>query len=123
MKPAWISLDHQEKIGQIVERSHEAPCLIFKHSHRCEICHIAQYRLEDDWPFEANELTPYFLDVVQHRAVSLQVAETFSVQHESPQILLIVNGECVHDASHLDITINEIHEGLAIRNRPVFQSV
>jgi bacillithiol system protein YtxJ len=123
MKPNWIPLDSSQKIGQIIARSHEVPCLIYKHSNRCEICHIAQYRLEDDWPFEANALEPYYLDVIQHRPVSLEVADIFSVQHESPQILLIVNGECVHDASHLDITIREIQEGLAPRNQLVSPSV
>jgi bacillithiol system protein YtxJ len=34
------------------------------------------------------------------------------VYHESPQILLITNGECVLDASHLDISVEEIREVL-----------
>lgn len=89
------------------------PCLIFKHSTRCEISAIAKYRLEDDWAFSPDELEAYFLDLLAHRTVSQQVAEVFQVYHESPQVLIIVNGECVFDASHLDITIGEIQEGLA----------
>ena len=71
------------------------------------------YRLEDDWDFEPEEMEAYFLDVLQFRPVSLKVAEALQVHHESPQVLLIVNGECIYDASHLDITLEELREGLS----------
>ncbi|MGY0040145.1 monothiol bacilliredoxin BrxC family protein [Pedobacter sp. NJ-S-72] len=52
----------------------------------------------------------YFLDLISHRAISAQIAETFQVHHESPQILLIKNGDCVLDASHSDISADEVAE-------------
>ncbi|MBX4298775.1 thioredoxin family protein, partial [Mycobacterium tuberculosis] len=33
--------------------------------------------------------------------------------HESPQVLLIRNGECVYDESHMAINIDEINEQAA----------
>ncbi len=36
----------------------------------------------------------------------------FSVEHESPQILLIKNGECVYDESHNAISMDEIVEAV-----------
>lgn len=95
-----------------MERSHEAPCLIFKHSNRCNISAIAKYRLEEDWSFENGDLPAYYLDVIAHRTLAKQVAEIFQVQHESPQVLLISEGICIYDASHLDITVAEIKETL-----------
>ncbi|MFN0036575.1 MAG: bacillithiol system redox-active protein YtxJ [Saprospiraceae bacterium] len=109
----WLLLDSFEGIEQLKNRSHEVPCLIFKHSTRCEICSIAKYRLEDDWDFGAGKMEAYYLDVLNFRPVSLQVADTFQVHHESPQVLLIVDGECIYDASQLDITVEELREGLA----------
>ncbi len=109
----WLPFESFEDIERIQKRSHEAPCLIFKHSNRCNISGIAKYRLEDDWDFGPDEMEVYFLDVVKFRPVSLKVAETFQVHHESPQVLLIVAGECIYDASHLDITLEELREGLA----------
>jgi bacillithiol system protein YtxJ len=38
------------------------------------------------------------------------VANTFKVHHESPQVLLIMDGECFYDASHLDIQFQELKE-------------
>ena len=73
---------------------------------------MAKYRLESDWDFSAGEVDPYYLDLVAYRDVSGEVAERFAVHHESPQILLIKDGECVLDASHLDITVEEIKEVL-----------
>ena len=58
--------------------------------------------------FVADEITPYFLDVISRRALSNEVAKAFEVYHESPQLLLIRNGECVYEASHLDISITDL---------------
>lgn len=52
----------------------------------------------------------YLLDVVKDRPLSMMVAEAYQVHHESPQALLIVNGECVFDESHNGITAEEIEE-------------
>lgn len=57
----------------------------------------------------------YYLDVLLFRPVSLKVAEMFQVHHESPQVLLIVNGDCIYDASQLDITMEELKEGLTAK--------
>ena len=112
MKLHWTSLHSIQDVESLISRSFSAPCLIFKHSTRCEISAIAKYRLEDDWEFETEHLSPYFLDLIAHRDVSSFIADKFAVHHESPQVLLVVNGECVFDASHLDITIAEVQQAL-----------
>ena len=108
----WNSLTSAYELNQIIERSHQVPCLIFKHSTRCSISFMAKHRLEEKWDFDATKLEPYYLDLFSYRNVSNEVAERFQVFHESPQILLIKDGECVHDASHLDISVEEIKEVL-----------
>ncbi len=111
--PNWIPLRSEQEIASIRERSQQVPCLIFKHSTRCNISSIAQYRLDDDWTFAPGEVEPYYLDLIQYRSVSNAVAEVFQVHHESPQVLLIVDGDCVYDASHLDVQVDEIKEALS----------
>lgn len=111
----WIPLESVNQINQIIERSKEVPCAIFKHSTRCSISSMAKFRLEGDWDLPQKDIEPYFLDLIAHRDVSNQIAESFSVHHESPQILLIKNGECVYDSSHLDITVDELKEGLTAK--------
>jgi len=111
----WIPLESVNQINKIIERSKNIPCVIFKHSTSCSISSMAKFRLEGDWDFSNNDIEPYYLDLIAHRDVSNQLAETFSVHHESPQILLIKNGECTYDSSHLDITVNELKEGLTAK--------
>jgi bacillithiol system protein YtxJ len=114
----WQSLTQIADLEAIREQSHSVPCVILKHSTRCNISSIAKMRLEKDWVFESDELIPYYLDLLAHRDISTQIAEDFTVYHESPQVLLIVDGECTYDASHLDITVAELREQLeATRTR------
>jgi hypothetical protein len=50
----------------------------------------------------------YYLDLLHHRPLSNLIAEKFSVNHESPQLLLIKNGECTYDESHNGISMQEL---------------
>jgi len=112
MQVQWKSLTSVADIDRLVKRSDEVPCLIFKHSTRCSISSIAQFRLQDDWCFPPEALEPYFLDLIAHRDVSAAIADIFQVHHESPQVLLISGGTCIYDASHLDIQVSELKEVL-----------
>jgi bacillithiol system protein YtxJ len=49
----------------------------------------------------------YFLDLIRHRDISNQIAEDFQVHHESPQLLVIKDGECILDQSHGGISLDE----------------
>ena len=50
----------------------------------------------------------YFLDLLRYRDISNRIADNFQVYHQSPQILLIKNGECIYDESHMAIQMNEL---------------
>jgi bacillithiol system protein YtxJ len=108
--PTWEILQDQQDIHQLVEHSFERPCLIFKHSSRCSISSFARHRLENSWDFSAEEIKPYFLDLINYRPVSNFVAEHFGVTHESPQVLLIRDGVCTYHASHLDIGVGDLRD-------------
>jgi bacillithiol system protein YtxJ len=103
----WIALTNETQLEEIKERSKTKPQVIFKHSTRCSISSVAKNRLERSVPPDADF---YYLDLIQHRNISGKIAEDFSVYHESPQILLIKNGECVYDESHSGISMDEITE-------------
>ena len=84
--------------------------LIFKHSTRCSVSMMAKRRFEMDWEIIPADTSLYFLDLISFRDVSAQIAETFQVHHESPQILVIKDGNCILDASHSDISADEVAE-------------
>ena len=110
----WRPLQSEEDLQALVQASFQQPCLILKHSTRCNISSIAKFRLEDDWNFPPEQIIPSYLDLLNPRALSGKIAEQFQVHHESPQILLIKDGECVFDASHLDISVAEVTEQLQL---------
>lgn len=109
----WNTLVNTASVDEIVGLSAQTHYLIFKHSTRCSISAMAKMRLEQSWDFSEEEVKPFFLDLIAHRDVSNYIAEKFAVYHESPQVLLIHKGECIFDASHLDISVAEIREALA----------
>ena len=45
-------------------------------------------------------LKVYLLDLLSYREVSNAITDIFEVEHQSPQILLIKNGNCVFHQSH-----------------------
>ncbi len=104
----WIKLDNEEQIKTI--KTNEGYSLIFKHSTRCSISMMAKKRIELDSDELPINVQPYFLDLIANRNISSLIAETFQVYHESPQMLLIKNGECILDQSHGDISISETVE-------------
>ena len=104
----WLHLQKSSQIEDIIQHSKSVPCLIFKHSTRCSISSLAQNRLNSGWSLGENEVLPYHLDLIAHRDISNAVAEQFGIRHESPQILLIKDGQCVYDASHMSISARDI---------------
>jgi len=104
----WINLTQEEQLKQIKVNSKNKPQVIFKHSTRCSISSMAKNRLEKST--QPDEIDFYFLDLIKYRPISNKIAEIFKVYHESPQILLIKNDECVYDESHSGIDMGEIIE-------------
>ncbi|MFA0962226.1 bacillithiol system redox-active protein YtxJ [Roseivirga sp. BDSF3-8] len=105
----WHNLTDTAQIEEIKEDSKDRPVLVFKHSTRCSISSMALNRLERKWnDSEMDGLMPYYLDLVRYREVSNEVAQAFGIAHESPQVLLISNGECVYHTSHTGISYPDL---------------
>ena len=104
----WHHITSVNDIEAIIDRSRVVPCLILKHSTRCPISSMAKNRVEMAWDLETDQVEPYFLDLIRYRDVSNYIASEFGVQHESPQALLIQDGRCIFDASHLDIRVSDL---------------
>jgi bacillithiol system protein YtxJ len=106
----WISLNNLEQVNTI--KNDSGYSVIFKHSTRCSISLMAKRNFELDWEAIPTDTKLYFLDLISHRDISAAIAEAFQVHHESPQTLLIKDGECILDSSHSDISAEEIAESI-----------
>jgi bacillithiol system protein YtxJ len=103
----WIALTDLGQLNEIMDLSHEQPVAIFKHSTRCSISRMALKQFENEFDLEGS-VTPYFLDLLNHRDISQEIATRFEVYHQSPQLLLIKEGKSVYDVSHSDIDAVEL---------------
>jgi bacillithiol system protein YtxJ len=109
----WIDLTSESQLSDIIILSQTQPVVIFKHSTRCSISVAAKGRLERNWSFSEGEITPFYLDLLNYREISNKIAADFQVYHESPQLLLIRNGECTYVEAHSGITVLDLAEQLA----------
>jgi bacillithiol system protein YtxJ len=108
----WIILHHLTEVDDIKKAS--GYHVIFKHSTRCSVSLMAKKRFEMDWDLIPENTSLYFLDLISHRDISAHIAEIFQVHHESPQVLVIKDGECILDASHGDISAEEVAESIKL---------
>jgi len=104
----WIQLNSSGQLDDIIEQSKYTPQIIFKHSTRCSISIMAFNRLEREPTPEG--MSFYYLDLLSNRALSNLISEKFNVEHQSPQVLLIKNGQCTYEETHSAISMDEILE-------------
>lgn len=104
----WIQITTTAQLDEIKAKSSTKPQLVFKHSIRCSISSMTKSRLERSK--QPDNIDFYLLDLISYRTISNKISEDFNVGHESPQILLIKNGECVYDESHTSIRMEDILE-------------
>lgn len=96
----WNELTDPDELERLLERSHETPQLIYKHSTMCGTSMFAKSEIlgVGDRLLEQAELN--YIDVIGNRTVSNRVADELQVRHESPQVLLVHCGDLVWHTSH-----------------------
>ena len=101
-KVGWRQLTNLGQLNEIMDASAEKPVLIFKHSTRCGVSRMVLRQFESEFDTE-EKITPYFLDLLEHRNISNEIANRFGVVHQSPQLIVVKDGKAVYNTSHSDI--------------------
>ena len=102
MAANFITLDSEERLESLFQESHARPVILFKHSNSCGISSGV-----------FNEVSQVNSDInliiVQHaRNISNAIAERTGIRHESPQAIVLKQGQPVYHASHYDITAEDL---------------
>lgn len=108
METNWKQLEHPEQLEEIKEMSKSKPVAIFKHSIRCGVSSMVKSQLEREWNLSPEEVTFYYLDLITYRPISNQIEKDFGVVHQSPQLILLKNGEVVYHDSHYSISVDQV---------------
>jgi bacillithiol system protein YtxJ len=108
----WLPLTSIEQLETIKNESNTGAVLIFKHSTRCGISKMVIKQFEKLFTEENQHLKVYYLDLLNYRDISNEIAVKFQVMHQSPQLIVVRNATAVHHASHNDITETELNRYL-----------
>lgn len=108
--PTVHELRSPADVDALIEASREQPVALLKHSAACPLS--ARGRREFS-RLDGDGDPPLYTVVVQiAREVSLYVAEELGVRHETPQVILVKDGEAVFHASHFGVTAGAVREAL-----------
>ena len=97
---SWQTLTEATQWKTILAASFERAQVVFKHSTRCSISSMALHRFENTDLFNKAIFPCWYLDLIQYRSISDQIALDTQVQHESPQCIVLYQGKVVYSASH-----------------------
>lgn len=102
MKARFTKVESTERLDALFDLSAEKPVVLFKHSMTCPISSDVYYEV-------SNADAEINLVIVQTaRDVSNQIADRTGIRHESPQAIVLKNGQAVYHASHYDVTAEDI---------------
>jgi len=114
MNKIWSNLTEEKQIAEIMDLSSSIPVYIFKHSTTCGISAQAKENVELSFRNTNKSFLFYYLDLLKFRTVSNEVASTLNVHHQSPQLILIHDGQVIFTTSHHKIKATIIEESLTL---------
>lgn len=97
MERPFTPLTGRAEVEELITQSAQQPVIVFKHDTSCPISRAAYGELQ--------QLTQdvAVIDVARQKDLSAEIAERMGVQHASPQVLILHNGQAVWSASLYDI--------------------
>lgn len=98
-----ITLTVENQIEEILDLSIQKPVLLFKHSTRCGISSMVLKRFENKLKKEEGEFYYFYLDLLQNRYISDYISQKFNISHQSPQLIVIKDGDVSSHNSHFGI--------------------
>jgi bacillithiol system protein YtxJ len=110
-KTPFAPLETVNDFDRLLERSHEAPAVLFLHDQWCPISANA-YREMTALEQGAIEKT-VLIDVTRAKDLTRAIEERTGVRHESPQVLVLRDGKAAWNASHFAITARAVSGAVA----------
>jgi len=102
MTDHFVKVTDTKAFEELADRSKERPVVIFKHSLTCPISAAAYDQMAEF----AGEVA--LVEVQRARALSAEIENRLGVDHESPQVIVLRNGQVVWSASHFKITAEAV---------------
>lgn len=108
----WSELTQVEQLDILVEESSTNPVVIYKHSVACNLSDMKKVGLMSDWDFDVSEISFYYLNLLKYRGISNAIEQRFNVRHESPQLIVLQEGNVIYHTSHHEVRVENIRLAL-----------
>ena len=106
MNPPFIEIGSIAALDEFLAKANGSPAVLFKHSNTCGVSARAYAEM-------SKLREPVGLITVQKaRAVSDEIEKRWNVDHESPQVVIIRNGNVVWDASHSQVKAQQVESAI-----------
>ena len=102
----FVRINNTNSLEELANRSKDRPVVIFKHSLTCPISAAAYDQMSR---FDGEVA---LIEVQRERALSNEIERRLSVEHESPQVIVLRKGQVVWNASHFKITAAAVAEAV-----------
>jgi bacillithiol system protein YtxJ len=102
MENHFVRITEIASFEELVDRSKERPVVIFKHSLTCPVSAAANEQMAE-FPGEVA-----LVEVQRARELSNEIENRLGLAHESPQVIVLRNGQVVWNASHFRITADAV---------------
>ncbi len=109
-KLQWNHLESMEDLDAAEQVSKGKTVVLFKHSTRCSISRFVLKQFENSYTIPEEEMALYFLDLIEYRPISNEIASRFNVVHQSPQMIVLKDSKAVYDASHESIDAKSLEQ-------------
>jgi monothiol bacilliredoxin len=106
MENHFVKITDTESFEQLASRSKDRPIVIFKHSLTCPISAAAYEQMAE---FDGEVA---LIEVQRARELSNEIENRLGVEHESPQVIVLRNGQVVWNASHFRVTADAVAEAV-----------
>ena len=111
-----MNLTHLSDLDMLeaaIAESRERPVLLFKHSRTCGVSCEAMDELQAHLSERRTAAAYKVITVQSHRGLSDHAASRLGVRHETPQAILLKDGQPVWNASHFRITAAALSQVLS----------
>ncbi len=106
MKDNFTRITDIKTFEELLNQSRERPIVLFKHSTTCSVSASAYQEMKR---FDGEVL---LVEVQNARALSCEIENRTRVAHESPQVLVLRNGQAVWNASHWKVNAEKVADAV-----------
>jgi bacillithiol system protein YtxJ len=110
MEKQFTPITDAAALDPLFAASTEKPVILFKHDPYCPI----SARAYQEMAHLADDVA--IIDVANDKDVARAVTERTGVRHESPQVIVVRDGEAVWSASHYRITADDVSQAAGVES-------